>query len=145
MPSRHVVQNRLLGQIKTDHVRHEGIDGLVVGDAGPDRVGERDAAGAIRGEQPRHAQDRVGAERPRIEKIVIDPAVQDVNAARTAGRAHVHGIVLHEQILALDQLDTHLLGEESVFEICRVVRARREQGHFGPLLSRRRDAAEVLE
>ena len=36
-------------------------------------------------------------------------------------------LVVHEQVLAEDQLDAHVAGQEAVLEVGRVVRPRREQ------------------
>ena len=111
-------------EVEADHVRHERIDRLVVGDAGADRVGQRHLAGAVGGEQARHAEHRIGAEGERIEEIVVDAAIDHVDALRTARGAHVHRVVLDEEILALDQLDAHLLRQERVLEVRRVVGTR---------------------
>jgi hypothetical protein len=43
--------------------------------------------------------------------------------------AHVDDAVVDEEVLALDQLDAHLLGEEGVLEVGAVERAGREQHH----------------
>ncbi len=123
LEGRHVRQHRLLAQVEADHLRHERIDRLVVGDAGADRVRKRDAAGAIGGEQPGHAELRIGPERARVEEVVVDAPVDHVDALRSARRLHVDGVVADEQILALDQLDAHLLREEAVLEVRGVVRA----------------------
>ena len=96
-------------------------------------------------EQSRHADHRVCPERLRVEVVVVDAAVQHVDPLRAARRAHVDRIVLDEQVLALDQLDTHLLGEEGVLEIRRVVGARGEHRHLGLLLARRRHATKILQ
>jgi hypothetical protein len=53
--------------------------------------------------------------------------IDHVDALGTLGGAHEHGLVLHEQVLALDQLDAHLLGEEGVLEVGAVVVPGREQ------------------
>ncbi len=145
MQRRHVVEDRLFRQVEPDHVRHERIDRLVVGDARADRIGERDAACPVRREQPRHAQHRVGPERERIEEIVVDATVDHVHALRPARRTHVHGVVLDEQIASLDKLDAHLLGEKRVLEVRRVVRAGRQHGDRGALLARRRNRMQVFE
>ena len=92
--------------------RHEAVDRLVVGDAGADCVGERDVAGLICRHQPCNAQGGIRAEGERIEKIVIDAAVDHVNALRTLRCAHVNDLVLDEEIAALDQLDAELVGEK---------------------------------
>ena len=89
-----LLQDRLLAEVEADHVGHVRVDRLVVGDAGADRVGERHAAGAVGREEPRHAEHRIGAERARVEEVVVDAPVDHVHALRAAGRAHVDRVVL---------------------------------------------------
>ena len=127
-PGRHVVQHRLFCQVELDHVRYVGVDRLVVGHAGSDGVGQRDAAGAIRGEESGNAKCGFGPEHTRVEEIVVDPAVDHVDSLRTFRRAHVYGIALNEKVDALDQLDAHLLGQECMFVIGGVVGAGGENG-----------------
>ena len=59
-------------------------------------------------------------------------------------RAHVHAVVEHEQVAALDELDAHLLGQERVLEVGRVVDAGR-QHHDGRPAARAGDAAARRE
>ena len=80
MVGRHVAEDRLLAEVEADHLRHVGIDRLVVGDAGADRVGERDVAGAVGVEQPGHAEQAVLPEGERVEEVVVDAPVDDVDA-----------------------------------------------------------------
>jgi hypothetical protein len=40
----HVVEDRLLAEVELDHLRHVGVDRLVVGHAGADGVGQRHVA-----------------------------------------------------------------------------------------------------
>ncbi len=142
---RNIGEHRLLGQVEADHVRHVRIDRLVVGHAGADGVGERDPPGAIGGEEAGHSEHRIGPERERIEKVVVDAPVDHVHALRSVRRAHVDRVVLDEEIRALDQLDPHLLRQERVLEIRRVVGAGRQHGHRRPLLARRREPVQVRE
>lgn len=100
-----VVQDRLLGKIEADHVRHVRIDGLVVRHAGADRVGKGHPARPVRGKETRHAQHRVGTEGKRVEKVVVHPPIDDMHALRTARGPHINRIVLDEKILTFDQLD----------------------------------------
>ena len=73
---------------------------------------------------PATPSDGVGAEAERIEEGVVDAAVDDVDAPQAVRRLHVDDVVLHHQVAALDQLDAHLLGQEGVLEVRRVVDAR---------------------
>ncbi len=49
-----------------------------------------------------------------IEILVIDPAIDHVDALRPFSRSHVDKAVAHKQIAALDQLNAKLVGEERV-------------------------------
>ncbi len=73
------------------------------------------------------------------------PPVDHVHALGAARRAHVDDVVAHEQVLAFDELDAHLLRQERVLEVGAVVGAGRQQhdGRIGDAL--RRHALQVLE
>ena len=73
---------------------------------------------------PGAAEHRVGAEVQRVEVVVVDAAVDDVDALLARGRAHVDDVVAAHEVAALDQLDAHLPGEERVLEVRGVVDAR---------------------
>ena len=126
-PGRHVLQDRLFAEIEFHDLRHVGIDRLVVGDAGADRVGQRDVAGRIGRHQPGHAERRIRAEGQGIEEIVVDAAVDHVDALQALGGAHEHLVVLDDEVAALDQFDAQLVGQEGVFVIGGIVDAGRQQ------------------
>src|SRR6185369_6809689 len=107
-PRVHVSEQRLFAEIEADHLWHERIDALVVGDAGADGVGDRDRARAIRAEQAGYAERRVRAKRERIEVVVVEPPVDHVDAFRPLGGAHEHDAAVDEQVDAFDELDAHL-------------------------------------
>ena len=143
-PGRHVLQDRFLAEIEFHDLGHVGVDRLVVGNAGPDRVGECDVAGGIGRHQPGHAERRIRAEGQGVEEVVIDAAVDDVDPAPTSGRAHVDGGVVDEEIGALDEVDAHGFREEGVLEEGRVVHAWGEQ-HDGRIVGSRRDGPQDVE
>jgi hypothetical protein len=116
------------------------VDRLVVGDAGADGVGQRHVAGAVGVEQARHAEHGILAEGQRIEEVVVDAAVDHVHPARALGGAHEDRVVAHEEVVALDQFDAHLLGEEGVLEIGAVELARRQ--HHDVRIAHARGATE---
>ena len=60
----------------------------------------------------------------RVEEVVVDAPVDDVDLAVALGGAHVDGVVAAEQVTALDQLDAHLPGQQRVLEVGRVVDTR---------------------
>jgi hypothetical protein len=120
-----VLEDRLLAEVEADHLRHIRIDRLVVGDAGADGVDDRDGAGAVGAHEARHAEQRVGAELERVHEVVVDPAVDRVDALQPVRGADVAGGVAHDEVGRLDQLDAHLAREERVLEVGRVERAGR--------------------
>ena len=75
---------------------------------------------------PGTAEHRVAAEVQRVEVVVVDAAVDDVDALQPLGRAHRDDVVVAHEVAALDELDAHLPGEERVLEVRGVVHARRE-------------------
>ena len=85
---RHVGQDGLFALVVADHLGHVGVDHLVVGDAVAGGVGQRDAPGAIGVHQAGDAQHRIGAEGLGIEEVVVDAAIDHVDALEAAGGAH---------------------------------------------------------
>ncbi len=121
-------------------LRHVGVDGLVVGEAGAEGVGHGDVAGAIGIEEPGAAQRGVGAEDQRIAEVVVDAAIDDVDALEAVGGAHVDDVVVRDQVAAFDEIDAHLAGEVGVLEVGGVEDAGREQHdiRLGPAFRRER-------
>ena len=113
----------------------------VVGNSRADRVRQRDPAGAVGRQQARHAELGVRPKGERIEKVVIDAAVDDVDAFRTLRCAHEDLVILDEHVLAFDEFDTHLLGEEGVFEVGAVIGAGCQYDDRRIIDPERRDAA----
>ena len=122
---RHVLDQRLLAEVVADHLRDVVVDRLVVGDAGADRVDDRDAARAVGAHQARDAEHAVGPELERVHEVVVDPAVDRVDALQAAGGADVADGVADHEVAGLDELDAHLAREEGVLEVGAVVRAGR--------------------
>ena len=135
---RDVLEDRLLVEVEADHLRHVVVDRLVVGDAGADRVRDRDRARAVGAHQPRDAEQRIGAELERVDEVVVEPPVDRVHPLQAGGRAHVTDRVAHDEVGCLDELDAHLAREERVLEVRAVQRARGP--HDDGRLSRRRRA-----
>ncbi len=120
-------QDGIFGEVVLDDVGNVGVERLVVGDAGAEGVGEGDVAGAIGVEEAGDAEDGVAAEGERVDEVVVDAAVDDVDPAQAVGRAHVDDVVVDDEIAAFDQLDAHLAGEIGVLEVGGVEDAGREQ------------------
>ena len=120
-PRRDIFQKRFFAEIEADNLGHVRVHGLVVGDAGADRIGERDVAGPIRIHQPRNAKRRIRPEGQRVEEVVVEPTVEHIDALRAFGGAHQNYVVADQQIAALDQFNAKLVGEERVLIVGAVV------------------------
>jgi hypothetical protein len=144
-PGRHVRQDRFFAAVEADHFRDMDVDRLVVGDARADGVGQGHVAGPVGVEQARHAEHGILAEGARIEKVVVDAAVDHVHPARSLRGAHVDRIVAHEEVVAVHQFDAHLLGEEGVLEIGAIELARRQHHHVRIAYALLRDRAQVVQ
>ena len=141
----HVRQDLVLAEVVLDDGRHVGVDRFVVGHTGADGVREGHPAHAVRGEESGYTEERIAPKGQRIQEVVIDPPVDHIHALAAAGRAHVDGRVVHEQVGALHHLDAHGLGQEGVLEERGVVDARREQDHRRLVGDRLGDGAEDVE
>jgi hypothetical protein len=91
-------------EVVLDDLRHEGVDHLVVGHAGARGVGDADIAGASRRASGRARPTRNPAEGFRIEEVVVDAPIDDIDPAQAGDGLHVDAIVLpDDQIAAFDQ------------------------------------------
>jgi hypothetical protein len=108
-------------------------------------IGDRHAAGAVGFDEAGHPDQGILAPEDRVEPVVVDPPVDDVDPAETAGRAHEDQVLVDHQVGSLHQLDAHLLGEVEVLVVGGVVDPGCQQHHrrlgdpFG------REPAEVAE
>ena len=135
-----IVQDRLFGEVIADQPRHIGIDRLVVGDARAQRVGDHHIAGAIGVEQAGHAQRRILAEDQGIDEVVIDAAIDHVDALQARGGAGIDDIVVDQEVAALHQLHAHLARQEGVLEIGAVEDAGRQHRDGNVFVERRQGA-----
>ncbi|RMS07808.1 hypothetical protein ALP75_204675 [Pseudomonas syringae pv. actinidiae] len=126
LPGRHVLENRLFVQIETNHVSDIRVNRFVIRNAGADGIGQHHIAGAIGRQQARNAQHRIRVERQRIEKRVVEAAVDDIDSLGTVGGAHEHTVIADKQIGTFDQLDTHFASQKRVLEKGAVETPRRE-------------------
>src|SRR5262249_41757426 len=122
--------------------RYERINALVIGDAGADAIGQCHVAGPIGAYQTSDAELTIAPKRQGIEEIVVHAAVEHVHLAQARRGPHANLAVVEAQVAALDQFDTHLAGEETVLEVCRVVQARGQHGDGRLVHSGRGDGAE---
>ncbi len=112
---------------------------------GADGVGQRDVAGAIGVEQSGDAEVRIAPERQRIEEVVVDAAIDHVDAPQAGRRAHVDDVVVDEEVAAFDERDAHLAREERVLEIRGVADAGRQHDERRIGDVRRRQRAQRRE
>ena len=74
-----VGEQRLFAQVIADHVRDIDVDALVVGDAGPGRVGNRHVAQPVCVEETGCAELRIGPKGQRVDEVVVDTAIDHVH------------------------------------------------------------------
>ena len=133
-----VLERRLLAQVVLDDLGHIGVDEFVVTDAVAHRTRDDHVAGAGGVEQAGHPQHRVRAELHRVEEVVVDAAIDDIDPLLTLGGAHVHDVVAAEQVTALDEFDAHQPSQQRMFEVRRIGHARSENHDVGVGLVERR-------
>ena len=129
LPGRHVLQDRLFAEVEADHLRHEGIDRLVIGHPRAGGRGDGNAAGTVDIHQAGNAQHGIGPEAERVQIGVVDPAIDHIDLLRPFRRPHPDETALDEQIGRFDQFHAHQVGKEGVFVIGRVVMPRRQDHH----------------
>ena len=93
---------------------------------------------------PGRAEHRIRPERQRVEIVVVDPAVDHVDAPQPAGCAHIDEAVPGQQVAALHQFDAHLAGQEHVLVEGRVVDPRGQQDDDGIGVAARREFGKGL-
>ena len=140
-----VGEDRVLVEVVADQLRHERVDGLVVGDAITQRVGDRDVAGAVGVDQARHSDQRLLAPENGVEPLVVDTSIDHVNRAQTSGGPHEDVVVVDHQVAALDELHAHLFGEVQVLVVGGVVDARSQQDDRRVVDPGRREPAKVAQ
>ncbi|MCY1225057.1 hypothetical protein D9M72_372460 [compost metagenome] len=119
----HVRDHGLFVEVVADEVRHIAVDELVVSHAVAHGIGDGHASGTGRIHQARAAQHGIGPELQRIEEVVVDPLVDDVNALFAGGGPHVHPVAAADQVTALHKFNAHETGKQRVLEICAVEHA----------------------
>lgn len=129
----HVGENRFLGEVVADEVGDVGVEELVVRDPVAHRVRECDVPGLGGVHDARAADHRVGAEVQRVEEVVVEPPVYDVDGHLAACGPHPHPVVAADQVVPHHQLHAHQPGEQGVFEVGGVPRSRGEDHDSGVL------------
>ncbi len=142
----HVRDDRLLIQVVTDHVRHEGVDHLVVGHAGTRCIGEANLAIAPGSHQTGHAQSGIGTEYLRVQEIVVNAAINHIHALQALDSTHVDTIIFaNHQVGPFYQLGAHALSQEGMFKIGGVENTWREHRNFRVVLRPGRNRRQHVE
>jgi hypothetical protein len=129
-----VGDQRVFAQILVDDSRYIGIDGFVIGDSCAGRVSDGHVPGPPHSHQTGNSQHRVRPEHLGIEKEIVDPSVDDVHSHPSADSAHVQAVIgIDHQVMALDQVGAHLLGQICMLEVGRVEYPRSQDHHRGRL------------
>ena len=110
---------------------------------GARHVFDRDAAGADRVDEARHADARGRIEFDRIAPIGVDMAPQHVGALQPGDRAHENMAIAHDEIAALDEQKAEIAGEIGLFEIGLAPRAGRQDADARPDALRARAQARA--
>src|SRR5580692_591181 len=103
-------EDGVLVQVILNHGGDVGVDGFVIGYAVAGGVGEGDVASAVRAHQAGDTEHGIGAETEWVEEIVVDAAIDYVDAFEAVDGFHVDDDAVYDQIAALYQLNAHLLG-----------------------------------
>ena len=137
----HTGQNGLLIHVVAYHIGNVGIDAFVVGDARAGCVNQGHVAEFVRVQQAGHAKKGIRTKDQRIEKVVVDTPVDDVDTPEAGCGAHVDKPVVHQEISAFDQRRPDLTGKKHMLVERRIVNARRQQNDawIGPPLRRELD------
>ena len=85
-----LVEDGFLAEVVADHVRHVGVGDLVVRHAGADGVGEGHVAAADGVDQTGDAEAGILAEDLRVEEVVVDATIDDVDLTQATRGAHIH-------------------------------------------------------
>ena len=141
----HVREHWVFIQIEADHVGHERVDRLVIGNAGANGIADRDPARPKDRDQARHPQHRVGAKDEWVEEVVIDAPVNHIDALRPPCGLGKHTPFRHKEVRALNELHAHLLGQIGMLEVGAVKDTRREDDHRGVVHPGRGHRAQVFK
>ena len=112
-----VVENRFLAEIVLDHLRHEVVDGLVIGRAVAQRVDDGHVARAVGGQDTGHTDHRIRIEGERVEEFVGQAAVDHAHTVAFAGVVEEVDLVVHHfEVFGEGQRRTGFLRQIGVLE-----------------------------
>ena len=81
----------------------------------------------------------------RVQKVVINPAVDHVNLFQTPSRTHEDVVIHDHEVRSLHELDPHFLSQKRVLEIGRVINSGRQQDRRRRLDTRRRTRQQRIQ
>ncbi|MDR8832539.1 hypothetical protein FEQ02_03603 [Burkholderia pseudomultivorans] len=126
-PRVHGRQRQRFAEQALREARHEAEHARRFEEARARRVREQHVAGAHGLQQPRHAEQRIGAQLERIEPRVVDAPQDPVHRFEPAQRLQEHVVVARGQVAALDEREAKVARQIRVLEIGRAVRPGRQQ------------------
>ena len=109
-------------------------------DAAAHRVGDRDPAGARHFQQPRDAEARIAAQLNRVAVNIVHLAQDHIHPGQAVQGFHPQKAVAHQQVAALYQGQSQVIGQVGVLEARLVHCAGREQDDAGHLVRGRQRA-----
>lgn len=110
-------ENRFLGEVVADQIRDVGVEQLVIRNPIPHGVRECDIACRGGAQDAGAADHRIGPEVQRIEEVVVEPPVYDMDGHLATRGPHPDPVVPADQVVPLDQLNPHQPGEQGVLEV----------------------------
>ena len=123
---RHILQNGVFPQVVFDDLGHISVDRLVIGDARSRSIGQCHATRPDNFHQVINAQTGIGTETFGIDEVIIDSTINHIHPLEPLCGVHVDVTVIDDQVSTLYQFDSHLLSQEGVFKVSRIINARRQ-------------------
>ena len=105
-------RKRLFAQVVSNHIGHERVHALVIGDARARSIYYRHIAALIGIYQPRNTEHGVTSEYKGVNKVVVNTPIDDVHTLKAFGCAHIDEAIVHQQVLPLHQFGADLAGQE---------------------------------
>jgi len=114
---RHIWQDRFFIQVVFDDLGDISINHLVIRHPASRRIGQCDVPGLIGSHETRHPQQRILAKNFRIEEVVINPAIDDIDLLEPFRGPHPDAVIKHDQVIPDHQFRPQLLRQKTVFKI----------------------------
>ncbi|ACL60216.1 hypothetical protein Mnod_5371 [Methylobacterium nodulans ORS 2060] len=140
-------QAQRLAEQVLGETRQVGGEPAALDEARSRHVARHAGAGPQGLHQAGDAEPGIRVEGERIDEVAVDPAPEHVGALEARHRAHVEAPILHQEVVALDQREAEIAGEDRLLDIGVAVGARGEEAdaRLAPLRGCREPVPEVLE